>query len=242
MTSDDLRRALVAAIRPHLADRFAALTVEPSEDLEEAIDAAESWLDGALGELLDLPFEQQRRSPLELFQEAMRFPTEALRRADVTPLGRDPVEEEALPGDLYRLAPASSQDLGEAVWRAHLAWGAAKAQTMVRPRVGLLSADLMDRSRVEGPVVAAGFELVAFRSAAQLEEAGRLPLVVFVDLTHDDADAAIRRLADAGVRVIGFGPHVDDLALIRARSLGASDALPRSRFFSRVADLLPTLA
>ncbi len=242
MTGDDLRRALVAAVRSHVSDRSATLSPGPVDGLEEAITTAEVWLDDALSELLTLPFEEQQRSPLEVFQEAMRFPTEVLSEAGVAPLDRDPVEEEALPGDLYRLAPASSRDLGEEVWRAHLEWGAAKAKTMVRPRVWLLSVDLMDRSRLEGPVREAGFELVAFRSATDLEEADRPPTTVFVDLTHPDADAAIGRLAEAGIRVIGFGPHVDEMAMLRARSLGAADALPRSRFFSRVAELLPTLA
>jgi hypothetical protein len=36
----------------------------------------------------------------------------------------------ALPGDVYDLAPASSRDLGEEVWEAHLRWGAAKAAAL----------------------------------------------------------------------------------------------------------------
>jgi len=39
--------------------------------------------------------------------------------------------------------------------------------------------------------------------------------------------------------VVAFGPHVDDLALVRAGALGADRALPRSRFFKGIADLLP---
>ena len=40
--------------------------------------------------------------------------------------------------------------------------------------------------------------------------------------------------------VEAFGPHVDDLALVRARTLGAADALTRSAFFRNLARLLPT--
>jgi hypothetical protein len=39
--------------------------------------------------------------------------------------------------------------------------------------------------------------------------------------------------------VIGFGPHVDEFAMVRARSLGATAALARSRFFRDLAELLP---
>lgn len=242
MTSDDLRRMLVGAVRPHVSTRVALLAAGGVAGIDRAVLEAEAWLGSALDELLALPFELQSRSPLELFQEAMRFPTAALLESGVEPVARDPVQEAALPGDLYGLAPASSQDLGEEVWQAHLAWGAGKAQAMVRPGVGLLSADLMDRSRIEAPVAAAGFDLIVWPSAAHMKVGGRLPSTSFVDLAHGDADVVIRRLSQAGVRVIGFGPHVDDFALVRARSLGAADALPRSRFFNRVAELLPTLA
>jgi hypothetical protein len=238
---DDLTKALVAAVRPHVVSRVTALAPGPVAGLDDAVSEAETWLESELKSLLSLPFDDQRRSPLELFQEAMRFPTEALRSANVVPIRRDPVEAGALPGDLYRLAPASSQELGEEVWRAHLAWGAGKAKAMVRPGIGLFSSDLMDRSRVEGPVAAAGFDLVVWSSIDRLLDAARYPVVAFVDLAHDGSDEAVRRLAGVGVRVVGFGPHVDDLAMVRARSLGAADALPRSRFFSRLTDLFPTL-
>ncbi len=64
----------------------------------------------------------------------------------------------------------------------------------------------------------------------------------FVDMAAAGADDAIRALAGAGVATIAFGPHVDDVALVRARSLGAGDALPRSVFFRRLADLMPRRA
>lgn len=62
------------------------------------------------------------------FQQAMSFPTAALTAAGTTPPSRDPVAVNALPGDRFDLAPASSRDLGEEVWRAHIAWGMAKAR------------------------------------------------------------------------------------------------------------------
>ena len=43
---------------------------------------------------------------------------------------RDEVTVNALPGDRYGLAPASSRELGDEVWEAHLRWGAAKAAAL----------------------------------------------------------------------------------------------------------------
>lgn len=125
--SERLARLLVETYRPHVRGRLRELDLDPPPDLEPVLDAGEEWLRGELDRLLERPFEAQARGPLEVFQEAMRFPTEALSSAGVTPVRRDPAAESALPGDLYDLAPASSQTIGEEVWRAHLAWGAAKA-------------------------------------------------------------------------------------------------------------------
>ena len=122
-----LRDVLVAAYRPFvlmiLEDR--GWSVAPS--LIVALDKGESWLDAELSAHLELPFDEQRRGPLELFQESMRFPTEALSESGVDPILRDEVAASALPGDVYDLAPASSQAIGEDAWQAHMLWGAAKA-------------------------------------------------------------------------------------------------------------------
>ncbi|HSJ28101.1 MAG TPA: hypothetical protein VLB67_07800 [Acidimicrobiia bacterium] len=109
-----------------LADRG----LDSTPGLDEAIGRGETWLRNELGEQLAKPFERQIRGPLEVFQEAMRFPTEALAAHGAVPVSRDQVTANALPGDVYDLAPASSRDLGEDVWRAHLAWGAAKAAAL----------------------------------------------------------------------------------------------------------------
>lgn len=98
--------------------------------LSEALGEGRRWLRDALECLLGRPYPLQDRGPLELFQEAMRFPTVVLQAAGYPPVPRDDLTRNALPGDLYDLAPASSRDLGEEVWRAHLAWGATKAAAM----------------------------------------------------------------------------------------------------------------
>jgi hypothetical protein len=238
--AEELRDRLVEAYRTYLVAMVESRGVPLDAPVEAAIDRGTAWLAGALHDLLSRPFREQGRGPMELFQEAMRFPTEALAASGLEPPERDPGQVSALPGDLYGLAPASSQELGDEAWRAHLAWGAAKARAM-RPAVGLLSADLIDRSKVEAAAGGGGFRLVVWRRRAAVDLRQERPAVVFVDLAHDDADAVIRDLASSGVRVVGYGPHVDDLALVRARALGAADALPRSAFFRSLEGLLPTV-
>lgn len=242
-----LRQEFVAAFRPFVVARLAELGIDAPSGLDHALAAGERWLEDELAAFTETPFRDQRRSPLEVFQEAMRFPGDALAEADVQPPPRDPGAAMALPGDIYDLAPASSQDLGEAAWRAHLAWGAEKARTFAAgpaARVGWLGRNLMDRSRIEAAVTAASLELQVWSSEADLaggpEE--RRPLMAFIDLEHPDADGAISALAASGVRTIAYGPHVDDLAMMRARGLGADEVHARSRFFRDLADLLPKLA
>lgn len=236
-----LHAAFVGAYRARVLRRLAEEGVAAPPGLDEALAAGAEWLGTELHELLCLPFAEQRRSPLEVFREAMRFPTAVLDSAGVPGPRRDAASRETLPGDLYDLAPGSSQELGDEAWRAHLAWGAAKARAMSRPTVGLLSSDLMDRSRVESAAAAAGYAVVAWADAAAVSRAlqARHPAVAFVDLAHRHADDVVRILAGGGVRVIGFGPHVDEFAMVRARSLGAADAMARSRFFRSIPDLLP---
>ena len=120
-----------AYVRAAVAERVGS---EPA-GLDEAIGEGRRWLHEVLERLLRLPYLQQDRGPLEVFQEAMRFPTLVLQAAGHQPVRRDDLARNALPGDLYDLAPASSRDLGEQVWRAHLAWGAAKAAAMTRRTV-----------------------------------------------------------------------------------------------------------
>jgi hypothetical protein len=121
---------LADAYRPHLQRLLAERGLDATPGMEEAIERGEAWLRAELSDLLARPFEDQTRGPLEVFQEAMRFPTEVLAAQGVPPVERDQVTSHALPGDVYDLAPASSRDLGEDVWRAHLAWGAAKAAAL----------------------------------------------------------------------------------------------------------------
>lgn len=226
-----LRSAFVAAYRPHLRQRLGERGWSVPD---EVIAAGESWLSAALRDLLSLPVDDQVRGPLEVFQEAMAIPTRALIEAGIPAVDRDAVAVAALPGDTHDLAPASSSELGEAAWQAHLAWGAAKAAAF-RAVVGLLSGNLLDIDRIE--------HALAPRRVVSVGSHGDFSglRVVFVDLEHPEADATIAAGHQAGIAVIAYGPHVDDLAMVRARSLGAKDALPRFRFFRDPASLVPRL-
>jgi hypothetical protein len=255
--------AFVAAYEPYLRRVAAERGYRVPDGWAQIVAQGRAGLEAALRELLSAPYADQRRSPLEVFQEAMQGPTEALATTGVDPADRDETARSALPGDHFGLAPASSQDLGRDAWEAHLAWGVAKARDVAgvvpateappaprpvssvrRRAVALVGTDLMDRSRIEPIVHAAGFSLEVWRNPAAIEEglAGTAPVVALVDLRHPASDEAIRRAAAAGVRTFAFGPHVDDVALAGARSLGATDALTRAQFFRRLAALLPAQA
>lgn len=129
----ELRDALVSVYRPWVCHAFESRGWELSKEVEESIDEGEHWLLTQLDVLLAEPFQNQRRGPLELFQEAMRYPTAALAAETRDPVRRDGSVEAALPGDIYDLAPASSQQLGDETWQAHLRWGASKAAAFLKP-------------------------------------------------------------------------------------------------------------
>ena len=126
----DLAVVLAGAWRPYVVRVLGERGWGALDGLTSALDAGEAWVTAELAHLLALPFADQGRGPLEVFQEAMSFPTAALAAAGVPAAVRDHVTANALPGDLYALAPASSRDLGEEVWTAHLAWGVRKAAAL----------------------------------------------------------------------------------------------------------------
>ena len=119
--------------RPWVGHVFEGRGWDLSSAVSASIGDGERWLRTELEALLTQEFADQRRGPLELFQEAMRFPTAALAAENQGAVRRDPLVSDALPGDIYDLAPASSQQLGDDVWQAHLRWGAAKAAAFIRP-------------------------------------------------------------------------------------------------------------
>ena len=124
-------------LRGHLVEAYPEFVRIQTEsfgfDLEGPIGVGTAWLEEELAAELELPYRQQRRGPLEIFQAALAFPTDALLQLGSAPVERDDVTTAALPGDLFNLAPASSQEIGEMVWASHLAWGATKAMAFLNP-------------------------------------------------------------------------------------------------------------
>jgi hypothetical protein len=223
-----VQEAFVDAYEPYVRSKIVALGVGEVEGLAGAIEAGRAWLAKALADLVDTPFAQQSRGPLELFQESMQFPTEALISQGVESSDRDEIAANALPGDLYQLAPAASHEIGEAAWHAHLAWGVAKVAAMVAPvsrLVGVLSRNLMDSSKLSAALTAAGFEIAAIRGDGLPDDLG----TVIVDLEHPAAEAVVAAAVDRKIRCAAYGPHTDQALLKRALELGATEALARSQ-------------
>jgi hypothetical protein len=216
-TAANLHRALVAAYRPYLEKVAAA------HEMEQALTDGEAWLAEALRELLSLPFVRQRRGPLEVFQESLRFPTAVLTEAGVTPAERPATEVAALPGDIYGLAPPSSQDLGEDVWRAHLEWGVTKAAALTT--VCWFGRDLADRSKIEDAATRAGRRLVVTPT-----DVARCAKAV-IDLEYPGSEQALDMAVAAQVPTVAYGPHVGTASLRAAAAKGAV-AVPRSKFFA----------
>ena len=106
------------------------------------------------------------------------------------------------------------------------------------PLALVVSSNLMDLSRFEAAAIRAGYRFAAC-SAEEIDQFDAL--VAFVDLEAAGSDGAIVALAARRIQVVAFGPHIDDMAMVRARSLGATVAEPRSRVFRDPAAYLPPL-
>lgn len=86
-----------------------------------------------------------------------------------------------------------------------------------------VTTDLMDRSKI----TAAFDDVRVVRPGADLGGAE----VILVDLAVGVLDDAVA----TGARVLAYGSHVDEETLAAARDAGA-EAMPRSRFFRKLAD------
>ena len=200
------------------------------DGLDAAVGAGEVWLRESLDTLLSKPFPDQQRGPLELFQEAMQFPSVALAAAGLPTVLRDETATRALPGDTYDLAPRSSQLLGAEVWHTHLAWGAAKARAMTPRTVVAVTRNLIDASRIAGAASAAGMEAIPWTDESLLGAS-----LVCVDLELSEAFEVSARVVTSGVSIVAYGPHRAAELLEAAHALGVDRVLPRSQFFRRLA-------
>lgn len=85
--------------------------------------------------------------------------------------------------------------------------------------------DLMDRSRLSA------LDVEFVRDLAELAERGPGAELVVADLARPDVVGLATDLVAAGVRVVGFAPHVDDELRAAAAAVGV-EVLARSRFFA----------
>lgn len=234
--AQELIDAVAEGLPRHLEARVVALGLAPDSVEGSILDATGRAVEG-LTALLACPFDRQPEAPLEVVRRATSIVGEELDRMGVEPPGRDAEQERVAPDDLYGLAPASPAELGDRVLGASLAWGLEKTRHIARPLALVVTTNLMDGSRFEEGIGGSGYRVEVRRDAT----ASTRPVVAFVDLEHRDADETVRSLAGAGVRVIAYGPHVDDHALVRAKTLGAAGAEPRSRVLRDPSAFLPPL-
>lgn len=243
--------AFVAAYPGYVESR---VTSAGDVGIAEGVRQGREWLEGELAQWARLGAKEQQRGPLQIFQTAMAFPTAALEESGAPSPDRDPGSASALPGDVYGLAPASSRDIGEAAWRAHVAWGVAKAKAVadVVPvgearhslAVAVVTMDQADRASIH--LVAAGRGLPArhWRNPGAIDAGLReeIPRWAVVDSTHQAADDAVRLLADAGAKVVVYAAEPDDIATARWMSLGAATVVRRSQLVVVLESWLPLQA
>ncbi len=251
--ADRLREAVVSAFPGYVWGRLNELGVVAGSTVSGAVTSGVEELKHSLADLLVQPEADQSRSPLELVREATLPLTEALASLGLRPPSRDPFLIDIYPEDIYDLYPASSQSLGEEVWRLHLEWGKAKARSVAGvvpapqavpslPAVALFGTPPEERDPIAAAVEAAGYRVALWRNPAALEQADSLqPVLVVVDLRHPHAHEAIRNLAGKGVRVVAAGPDVDDLTIPGIMALGAEEAIVSERLVARIDNLLPRI-
>lgn len=109
----------------------------PEAVAEEAAAAgrtARARIGPRLRTLLATDVDAQSTGPLSVVRDAVRYPTEVLRRAGVPPVVRDAFAERAFPDDVYDLTPATFADLDPALHEPGVRWGAAKAFVVLARR------------------------------------------------------------------------------------------------------------
>ncbi len=246
---DAVVEAFLVAFPQYLQSRM--VEVAPATDIDEATRQGVQWLTAELAQWARLPVEDQRQGPLHILQTASGFPTAALEEAGIVSAARDVGSQQALPGDLYGLAPVSSRDLGEAAWRAHVAWGVAKAKQVVNvvPKgessealvVAAVTMNQADRASIHLVAADRGIPARHWRNPGAIATglADEIPRWAVVDLDHAAAEEAVRALAAAGSKVAVYGPDPDDIAMARWMSIGAATVVPHDRLIAVLRSWLP---
>ena len=135
--ADAIDDVLPGWVERSVASVLAAAGIEVDEsvpaDAAAAGRRARDEVGAAVRALLELDIDEQRSTPLSLLREAVRYPTEVLRRAGVEPVGeRDDVRARLFPDDAYDLSPAAFADIDPRLTEPGLVWGAAKAYEHLR--------------------------------------------------------------------------------------------------------------
>lgn len=225
----------------------------PADGLDAG--ALPSDLERELSALLASPPHRQDRSPLEVVRDLLGRVTTALVARGVKPASRDEAAVALHPEDRYALYPASSRELGEEAWRAHLEWGFEKARLVagVVPAapstdeaaelsVALFGIDRPLRDSLADAAAGAGYRTLIWRNPAAVTEGmAAHPTLTIVALDHPAAHDTIRTLAGAGLRVIAVANRVDDLTTAGIMALGAEAVLESGRILGRFDALLPRL-
>lgn len=238
---------------PGYVDSRLAL-VAPDVDVADGVRQGKEWLQGELGQWGRLDAASQGRGPLQIFQTAFAFPTSALEAAGAEPPPRDPAVAAALPGDVYGLAPASSREIGEAAWRAHVAWGVAKAKQVVdavpaagperSAAVAVVTMDHADRASIHLVATGRGVPVRHWRNPGAIATGleAELPRWAVVDAAHAASDEACDLLTEAGARVAIYVDGLDDIGAARWLAKGAATVVDRNQLVPVLESWLPQRA
>ena len=105
------------------------------------------------------------------------------------------------------------------------------------PEVTAITADLFFRAKIEETAKAAGLARPRFVSNPE-QATGSLVLLELGPRTGGVEAVAKIKAAAPLARVVAFGSHVDAATLERARELGATEAMARSRFTRELVRIL----
>ena len=244
-----LHASFVAALPAYLTAWFSGHGYPLDRGSVESIDRATAVLASELGHELALPFNEQRRSPLEIVRQILTIPNDALAEKGIPPIA---TSASMSADDPYGLAPGSSSDLGAAAHEAHLLWGAAKAAAFTgavptvpsRPTVAVMAESRSDRDKLVALVEAAGLGCVAVRNPGAVAVAIESGSVVFalVDLDHRSARDALAQLTASSIAIIAYGDSIDDLIETGLRAQGVRDVVSRQRLMADPVAFIPVIA
>ena len=244
-----LHASFVAALPAYLTARFSTYGYPLDRGSVESIDRATASLAAELGQELVLPFDEQRRSPLEIVRHVLTIPSDALAERGIPPVATSASVSVDGP---YGLAPGSSSDLGAAAHEAHLLWGAAKAAAFTgtvpavpsRPTVVVMVGSRSDREELVALVEAAGLRCEAVRNPGAVAGAIESGAVVFalVDLDHRSARDALAQLTASSIATVAYGDSIDDLIETGLRAQGVRDVVERRRLMANPAAFIPVIA